>query len=147
MKNVLFVCIHNSARSQMTEAFLNDSGKHHFNAESAGIESGKLNPVVVEVMKEVGIDISNNKTKTVDDILAQGKSYDFVVTVCDTEAAERCPVFPGKGIRLHWSFEDPSAYQGGDEEKLIKTRIVRDEIKAAIHQFIADVNDGKYNIA
>ena len=139
MKNVLFVCIHNSARSQMAEAFLKQLGGKDFEVESAGIEPGILNPIVVEAMLEIGLDIAGNATKSVDEILQQNKSFDYVITVCDAEAAERCPIFPGKGKRIHWSFQDPSSFMGTKEEKLIKTHIVRDEIKAAIEQFISAV--------
>jgi arsenate reductase (thioredoxin) len=135
-EKILFVCIHNSARSQMAEAFLNNLGHEFFEAESAGIEPGKLNPFVVQAMNEHGIDISRNKTKSVNDIILAGNSYDYVITVCDPKAAELCPIFPGKTERLHWGFSDPSAYQGNDKEKLAFTRIVRDEIKTAIETFI-----------
>ncbi|URA10962.1 arsenate reductase ArsC [Thermospira aquatica] len=135
-KRVLFVCVHNSARSQMAEAFLNRLGGEFFEAESAGLEPGKLNPYVVEVMKEIGYDISQNQTKSVFSLYKEGRMYDYVITVCDQEAAERCPIFPGRVERLHWSFKDPSSFQGTDEEKLDFTRKVRDEIKAAIEHFI-----------
>lgn len=133
---VLFVCIHNSARSQMAEAFLNHLGGDSFEAESAGLEPGILNPIVVQVMAEVGLDIHDNKTKSVFDLLKGGKSYDAVITVCDEASAERCPVFPGKSKRLHWSFADPSSFKGSHEEKIEKTRIVRDQIKEQIVSFI-----------
>jgi len=133
---VLFVCIHNSARSQMAEKFLNELGKDRFDAESAGIEPGHLNPAVVKVMSEIGHDISDNKTKSVFDIFKTGKTYDFVVTVCDPEAAERCPIFPGIVKRLHWGFKDPSSFEGNEEEKLAFTKTVRDQIKAKIEEFI-----------
>jgi arsenate reductase (thioredoxin) len=135
-KHVLFVCIHNSARSQMAEAFLNSFGKDSFIAESAGIEPGKLNPFVVKVMAEAGIDISGNTTKSVNEMLALKKTYEYVITVCDSEAAEKCPIFSGKGERLHWEFKDPSSFKGSDEEKLIFTRTVRDDIEKKIRQFI-----------
>ena len=92
---VLFICVHNSARSQMAEAFLNKYGGDKFIAESAGLEPGKLNPIVVDAMKEVGIDISANQTKGVFDFFKQGRRYHYVVTVCDEANAERCPIFPG----------------------------------------------------
>ncbi len=101
MYNVLFVCIHNSARSQMAEAFLNELGKENFHAESAGLEPGKLNPNVIKVMQEIGIDISNNSTTDVFDLFRKGKRYDAVVTVCDAANGERCPVFPGKQNASH----------------------------------------------
>ncbi len=141
---VLFVCIHNSARSQMAEAFLNEYGKGRFGAESAGIEPGKLNPVVVQVMLEVGIDLSKKGTKGVFDLFKQGKSYDAVITVCDAASAERCPVFPGKVKRLAWSFKDPSSFKGSPEEVLNKTREIRDEIKNAILDFIKEGSSLNY---
>ncbi|HTL82828.1 MAG TPA: arsenate reductase ArsC [Bacteroidia bacterium] len=136
MKKVLFVCIHNSARSQMAEAYLNHLGKNKFIAESAGIEGGHLNPLVVEAMRLDGIDISGNKTKTVDEILKARKQFDLVVTVCDEASAERCPVFPGKGKKLHWGFPDPSTFSGTKEEKLEKVIAVRNEIRTKIEWFV-----------
>jgi len=130
-KKVLFVCIHNSARSQMAEAFLNRACGDCFEAHSAGIEPGKLNPVVVEAMREAGIDISGNRTKGVADFL--GGNFAYVITVCDETSAERCPVFPGKTTRLHWGFPDPSAIQGSPDQKLARTR----EIREMIHKKIA----------
>lgn len=132
MKKILFVCIHNSARSQMAEAFVNQQCEGHIQAHSAGLEPGKLNPVVVDVMQEVGIDISGNATKSVDDILASGVAYDYVVTVCDEASAERCPVFPGGGERMHWGFPDPSALAGSVDEKREETRTIRDAIRARV---------------
>ena len=129
---VLFVCVHNSARSQMAEAFLKQMAGDRFEVESAGLEPGKLNPFTIEVMKEVGIDISQNKTKSVFDFYKQGKQYDYVITVCDESQSGACPMFPGKGERLHWGFDDPSGFQGAWEEKLEKTREVRDKIKRRI---------------
>src|SRR6478672_6166189 len=95
-QSVLFVCIHNSARSQMAEAFLNDLCGEQFEAQSAGIEPGKLNPIVVEAMGEIGIDISCNQTKSASSMLNSDQTFDFVVTVCDETSAERCPIFPGR---------------------------------------------------
>ena len=137
-KKFLFICIHNSARSQMAEAFLNEYGAGKFEAESAGLEPDKLNPVVVEAMKEMGIDISANKTKSVMDFYKQGREYDYVITVCDEASAERCPVFPGPGKKLHWGFEDPSAIKGSYEDKLEGTRKIRDQIKDKVEQFIKE---------
>lgn len=137
-KKVLFVCVHNSARSQMAEAFLKQMAGDRFEVESAGLEPGKLNPVVIEAMKEVGIDISQNKTKSVFDFVKQGKQFDYVVTVCDESQAEKCPVFPGTAItkRLHWGFDDPLGFQGAWEEQLEKTRQVRDKIKQKITEWL-----------
>ena len=133
---VLFVCIHNSARSQMAEAFLNQLAGDEFSAESAGLEPGNLNPLVVEVMKEIGIDISNNPTKSAFDFFTQGRQFQFVITVCDAASGERCPIFPGVTKRLSWSFNDPSSFTGTYEQKLANTRLVRDSIKAEVESFI-----------
>src|SRR5258708_16464633 len=138
-KRVLFVCIHNSARSQMAEAWLNHLCPESFEAHSAGLEPGTVNPLVVEVMQETGIDISGNKTKSVFDMFKSGKTFAYVITVCDETSAERCPIFPGVTTRLHWSFPDPSAIQGGHEEKLARTREIRDTIKAKIEDWCAEV--------
>lgn len=136
---VLFICIHNSARSQMAEAFLKNIGGDDFEVDSAGLEPGKLNPVVVDAMKELGIDISGNKTKSVFEVYQTGKSFDYVVTVCDIAANERCPVFPGARKMLHWPFPDPSAMNGTYEEKLETTRIIRNAIRNKVVDFVADV--------
>jgi len=137
-KKVLFVCIHNSARSQMAEAFLNSMAGNTFHAESAGIEPGLLNPIVVGVMKDAGIDISSNKTKSVQRFIEVGHTFDYVITVCDEASAERCPVFPGDGKRIHMGFEDPSSFAGSDEEKFIKTAEVRDQIRDKIQKWIEE---------
>jgi arsenate reductase len=134
-KKVLFVCIHNSARSQMAEAFLNQICGNEFEAQSAGIEPGKLNPIVVEAMREVGIDISSNKTKSVAEMIASRQDFSYVITVCDETSAERCPGFPGGTTRLHWGFPDPFSFQGTPAEKLARTREVRDAIQAKIQQW------------
>jgi len=136
-KTILFVCIHNSARSQMAEAFLNELCGNAFHAQSAGIEPGKLNPTVVEAMREIGVDISRNATKPVAQMLQFGQSFDYVITVCDETSAERCPVFPGGTTRLHWGFPDPSSFQGTAEERLAFTRMVRDAIKLKVGHWCA----------
>ncbi len=135
---VLFVCVHNSARSQMAEAYLNNLGGDKFFAESAGLEPGILNPYVVEVMCEDGIDISKNKTKSVFDFYKKGKLYNYVITVCESEAGEKCPVFPGVTKRLHWEFKDPSKLTGSKEDILREVRLIRDEIKQKIKEFISE---------
>jgi len=136
---VLFVCIHNSARSQMAETFLNQICGEQFEALSAGLEPGKLNPIVVEAMHEIGIDISQNQTKAVSDMLKSGKTFQYVVTVCDETSAERCPIFPGITKRLHWGFPDPSAIQGTHEQKLERTREIRDMIKSQVEKWCGEV--------
>jgi len=137
-KKVLFVCIHNSARSQMGEAFLNHYAGDRFAAESAGLEAGKLNPLVVKAMAEAGIDISHKATNLVGDYLKEGRQYDFVITVCDGASGERCPVFPGICKRLHIEFRDPSTLTGSDEEKVVEIRKIRDEIEQSVKQFIKE---------
>lgn len=135
---VLFVCIHNSARSQMAEAFLTKYGGDLFEAESAGLEPGTLNLNVVEVMKEVGIDLTGKPTQSVFDLFQKEKRYNTVITVCDKEAAEQCPLFPGVFKRIAWSFKDPSGFSGSREDILRQTRAVRDEIEQQIRSFIQE---------
>ncbi len=138
-ENVLFICIHNSARSQMAEAWLNHICGDGFSAESAGLEPGTLNPLVVEAMQEVGIDISQKKTRAVAGVLQSGKVFSYVVTVCDETSAERCPIFPGAAQRLHWGFRDPSALTGDHDEKMVEVRKIRDEIRARIEEWCEEV--------
>ena len=141
---VLFVCIHNSARSQMAEAFLKQYGGDSFEAESAGIEPGKLNPNVVTVMQEVGIDLTGKPTQAVFDLFQQGRLYNAVITVCDKEAAERCPLFPGMVKRIAWSFKDPSSFKGSQEEVLQHTREVRNEIEQQVKVFVQEASAFSY---
>ena len=136
---VLFICVHNSGRSQMSEAFLNYYGGDRFDAQSAGLEPGELNPLVVEAMAEIGIDISQNKTKSVFDIWKSGELFQYVIAVCDAAFAEKCPIFPGPTTRLHWSFHDPSKVTGTYEQKLQKVRQIRDEIAAKIQGWLASL--------
>ena len=131
-EKVLFVCVHNSARSQMAEAFLNRACGEKFEAQSAGLEPGTLNPLVIEVMREIGLDLSANKTKSVFDVFKTGQLFAYVITVCDQASAERCPVFPGVTSRLHWSFPDPATVTGTHEERLEKIRAIRDTIQGKI---------------
>jgi arsenate reductase len=120
----------------MAEAFLNHLASDKFQAESAGFEPGILNPYVVIAMKEVGIDISNNQTKSVFGLYKQGRIFQFVIAVCDAASAERCPIFPGVTKRLNWSFEDPALFTGTHQEILERIRLVRDKIKAEVEDFI-----------
>ncbi len=138
-RKVLFICIHNSARSQMAEAWLNELCGETFLAQSAGLEPGTLNPQAVEVMQEVGIDISHKATQAVFDVFKSGQLFAFVVTVCDETSAEKCPIFPGPGRRLHWSFPDPSAVTGSSEQKLEQVRQIRDQIRARVESWCAEV--------
>jgi arsenate reductase len=134
-KKVLFVCVHNSARSQMAEALLNQICDDEFEAQSAGLSPGKLNPLAVEVMHEIGIDISKKETRSVFDIWKSGQIFAYVITVCDETSAEQCPIFPGVTKMLHWSFPDPSTFEGTWEERLGRTRRVRDMIKITIQEW------------
>jgi arsenate reductase len=136
---VLFICVHNSGRSQMSEALLKHYAGDRFDAQSAGLEPSELNPMVVEAMAEIGIDISQNKTKSVFDVWKTGELFQYVISVCDAESAEKCPIFPGPTTRLHWSFHDPSRVTGMYEQKLKKVRQIRDEIAAKIQDWLASL--------
>jgi arsenate reductase (thioredoxin) len=143
-RNILFVCVHNSARSQMAEAFLKKYGSEYFDVESAGLEPGILNPRVVEVMNRVGVDISRKKTQSVFDLQQAGKSFDAVITVCDGANAKNCPVFPGTGKRMAWFFEDPSSFTGSRTDMLDRTAGVRDEIERKILEFIHQAKEKEF---
>jgi arsenate reductase (thioredoxin) len=134
-KKVLFVCIHTSARSQMAEAWLNHLCGDRFEAESAGLEPRTLNPLVAAVMKEVGIDISHESTRSVFDVYKSGSLFSHVITVCDESAAEACPIFPGPAKHLHMGFTDPSKVEGTEEEKLAQVRVIGDSIRRAVEEF------------
>jgi len=138
-KKVLFICVHNSARSQMAEAWLNYTCGKFFQAQSAGLEPGTLNPLVVDAMAEVGIDISQKKTQDVFEVFKSGQLFAYVITVCDAASAENCPIFPGVTKRLHWSFPDPSQLQGSDATKLEQVRAIRDEIRGKIEEWCEEV--------
>lgn len=136
---VMFICIHNSDRSQMGEAFLKHLAKDRFEVASAGIEAGTLNPLVVSAMADVGVSMDGHFAKKAIDFVNRGEHFDYVITVCDESNAERCPMFPGKHVRMHWGFPDPSAIVGTDAEKLAGIRPIRDAIKAKVEEFIASV--------
>ncbi len=120
----------------MAEAWLRHLAGERFEVESAGLEPGKLNPFVIQAMRTAGIDISHHRAKGVDELLAAGQRFDHIIAVCDKEAAERCPVFPGEASRLHWSFPDPSAATGAEEDKLRVATEVRDAIRATIEMWL-----------
>jgi arsenate reductase (thioredoxin) len=132
---VLFLCTHNSARSQMAEGMLRNLAGGRFEVMSAGTEATHLRRQAIKVMNEIGIDISGQESKTLARYL--GQPFDYVITVCD-EANEACPVFPGAKNRLHWSFEDPSRADGSEEERLAVFRRVREEIRERIEQQFAN---------
>ena len=128
---VLFVCTHNSARSQMAEGFLNALGGGRYAAESAGTEARGIHPLAIQAMAEEGIDVAMHESKTIDRFL--GQPFDLVITVCD-DAAEACPIFPNARERRHWSFPDPSSVQGSDERRFAAFTRVRDAIRARIER-------------
>lgn len=130
-KHILFICTHNSARSQMAEGILRALDSERFEASSAGIEATFVRPLAIQVMQEQGVDISQQQSKTLTPYL--GAAFDAVITVCDA-AAEACPVFPGAQRMLHWSFPDPSKAQGDTEAQLAVYRQVRDAIRQRIEQ-------------
>ena len=123
----------------MSEAFLKHYAGDRLEAHSAGLEPGELNPLVVEAMAEIDIDISHKKTKSVFDTWKNGELFQYVISVCDAESAEKCPIFPGPTTRLHWSFHDPSQATGTDNQKLQKVREIRDEIASKIQSWLASL--------
>lgn len=129
---VLFICVRNSARSQMAEALTNTLCADEFIAESAGLEPGELNPLAVVAMREVGIDISEKAAQSVFNLFKAGRLYSYVVTVCDEASAELCPIFPGIVTRLHWSIPDPGALEGTWDARLAAIREIRDMIRARV---------------
>ena len=131
---VLFLCTHNSARSQMAEGLLRRLAGDRFEVASAGTEARGVNPLAVCAMADIGVDLRGHTSKTLDRFLRE--RWDYVITVCDN-ANESCPVFPGPVTRLHWSFDDPSVAAGGDEQRLAVFRRVRDEIRARIATWLA----------
>jgi len=137
-KRVLFICIHNSARSQMAAAFLRSLASDRFEVESAGIEPGRLNPLAVEAMRRAGVDIGGAGTKSVFELFKSGRRFQYVISVCDEASAERCPIFPGVTKRLSWSFGDPSSFVGTDEQRLEQTMRVRDQIRDKVRQWIEE---------
>jgi arsenate reductase (thioredoxin) len=132
---VLVLCTHNSARSQMAEALLRSLGEGRYEVASAGTETTRVNPHAVEVMREVGIDISGARSKHLNEFA--DREFDYVITVCDS-AAEACPMFPGPARRVHWSFPDPSAAGGSDDEKRATFREVRDAISQRLTHWISE---------
>ncbi|MGA7279144.1 MAG: arsenate reductase ArsC [Desulfocapsaceae bacterium] len=141
MITVLIVCEHNSARSQIAEAYLKKYGAGKFAAESAGLEAGALNPLVVEALFEEGIDISKNETRSVLSLYQQERQYDIIITVCAPEVSMRCPIFPGKALRLSWPFPDPARLSGEPEDIMADLRVIRNQIKYKIIEFVAEYNE------
>jgi len=134
---VLILCTGNSARSQMAEGLLRHDGAGKFEVFSAGVEPSRVRTQAIEAMREIGMDISAQRSKSVDEFT--GQEFDYVITVCDN-ANEKCPVFPGKAKRIHWSFDDPAAIEGDEATRLNVFRRVRDEIRERLREFVADVS-------
>ncbi len=136
-QRILFICVHNSARSQMAEEYLKMYGEDRFDVFSAGLEPGEINPLAAEVMKEEGVDISGKQTQSVFELYKNGRLFDHVITVCDEEAEKKCPIFPGVTSREHWGFADPAQVEGTHEQKLNKVRDIREEIKHRIRRWVS----------
>lgn len=135
-KRVLFICRHNSGRSQMAEAILNREGGGRYAAESAGLSPRPVDPRVIAVMTDIGYDLSASRSKDVFSFYKEGRLFDLVITVCDQETESECPVFPGIVQRLHWPFDDPAEVRGTEEEQHDRIRKIRDAIHTRISQFI-----------
>lgn len=133
---VLFLCTGNSARSQIAEAFLRKYAGDRFEAHSAGLEPKGINPYTRRVLAEIGMDMADHSSKDLSVYLGK-LHFGYLITVC-SNAEERCPIFPGVGVRLHWPFEDPAAFEGSDDEKLAKFREVRDQIEARIRAWLEE---------
>jgi len=131
-KRVLILCTGNSARSQMAEGILRHDAGDRYEVESAGVEQSFVRPQAIEAMREIGVDISGHRSKSLDEFL--GQPFDYVITVCDN-AKEHCPVFPGKAERIHWSFDDPAAATGDEAAQLAVFCRVRDQIRARLREF------------
>ena len=131
-KRVLLLCTGNSARSQMAEGLLRNDGGARFEVESAGVSPSRVRPEAIEAMREIGVDISGQRSKSVEEFA--GQAFDYVITVCDN-AREQCPIYPAETERIHWSFDDPAAAEGDESERLAVFRRVRDEIRARLREF------------
>ena len=142
-QRILFLCTHNSARSQMAEGLLQTAASDRFEVHSAGTVATSVRPEAVRVMAELGIDIATHESKTVDRFLNQ--PFDWVMMVCD-DAAEACPVFPGPGHRLHWPLPDPGAVKGDEAQRLAAFREVRDRLQRLITDFVAQYDRGAFTL-
>jgi arsenate reductase len=141
-KSILFICVHNSGRSQMAETFLQSFGGDSVHVESAGYEPTTVNPMVVQVMKEEGFDLTNKVTKSAFEMYKKGKIFNYVITVCDENLDHNCPVYPGMTHRLHIPFPDPEKLTGTDEEKIAELRLIRDAIKEKMKEFHEWIESG-----
>lgn len=139
---VLFICVHNSARSQMAEAYLEKFCGEAADVTSAGLDPTRIDPLVVTVMAEEGIDLSGKKTRKVFDLFRDGLLFDSVITVCEENLEEQCPVFPGVTHRLHLPFPDPAGVVGSEEERLAKVRAIRDSIRERMMALAEAIKSG-----
>ena len=137
-QRVLILCTHNSARSQMAEGLLRSMAGDRFDVASAGTEATRVHPLAIRAMADLGVDLNGHTSKTVDRFL--GEPWDYVITVCDS-ANEKCPIFPGRTTRLHWSFLDPSQATGSDDERLAVFRKIRDQIAGRLREWVAGQGD------
>jgi arsenate reductase len=135
---VLFICVHNSGRSQIAEEYLKKFAGDIFEVESAGLKPTNLHPLVQKVMEEDGFDLSRKKTQSAWDLFREGKLYKYVITVCDRANEEGCPLFPKPYTQLNWPFPDPESFEGVEEDKLQQIRILRDSIKSRVEQFVEE---------
>lgn len=135
---VLFICVHNSGRSQMAEEYLKRIGGETFEVESAGLEPTVVNPFVVQVMKEDGFDLSEKGTQAAWNLFRDGRFFNYVITVCDRNHEKECPIFPKPFTQLNWPFPDPDSFSGTESEKLEQMRTLRDSIKKKIEQFVEE---------
>jgi arsenate reductase len=137
---VLFLCTHNSARSQMAEAFLRKYAGERFEVHSAGLESRGIDPLTMQVMEEAGLSLEGQRSKSLQDHFMK-VSFGYLITVCGG-ADKMCPTLPGVSKRMHWSLEDPSAFEGTDEEKLTRFREVRDQIETRVVDWLEEMGGG-----
>ena len=135
---LLFVCVHNSGRSQIAEEYLKKIAGDRFEVESAGSKPTSLNPLVQKVMEEEGFDLSEKKTQSTWNLFKEGRFYNYIITVCDRAHEEECPLFPKPYVQLNWPYPDPESFTGTEEERLEQTRSLRDSIKTRINQFIKE---------
>jgi len=140
-KKILFICAHNSGRSQMAEAFANQAGKGSVVAESARLDPKPVLSAVVEIMKEVGLDLSQNRSDSVFEFFKQGRLYDYVITVCEELVEKKCPIFPGIARRLSWPFDDPEKLIGTPDEKKMALRRLRDMIRDKVTDFVKKISE------
>ena len=138
---VLFICVRNSGRSQIAEAYLKKIGGDRFEVESAGYKPEPINDLVLKVMAEDGFDLSDKKPQSAWDLFKEGRLYKYVITVCDRAHEEECPIFPRPYVQLHWPYPDPESFTGTQEEKLEQTRNLRDLIRKRVEQFVEDIDN------